>query len=135
MPKLLLLRQKGCAQNMAQSLSDQKLGICLCSLNSSYSEPPRDLCVCLKMKAGSWKQAQTHRSAISQGKAPLLISVSLKATQENSQTLVPPLHSLQIKVLPTPVTPKRGFLHKAAFHAVACSVFQRALRAMMGRST
>lgn len=91
MPKLLLLRQKGCAQNMAQSLSDQKLGICLCSLNSSYSEPPRDLWVCLKMKAGSWKQAQTHRPAISQGKAPLLISVSLKATQENSTDTCTPI--------------------------------------------
>lgn len=41
--QLLLHKQKGCAQNMAQSLSDQKLEMCLCSLNSSFSEPPRDL--------------------------------------------------------------------------------------------
>lgn len=49
------------------------------------------------LKLESWRQAQTHRSAISQGKAPLPISVSLKSAQENSQTFVPPLHSLQTK--------------------------------------
>lgn len=48
MPKLLLHRQKGCAQNMAQSLSEQKLEIYLWSLEQNFSESPRDLCCLLK---------------------------------------------------------------------------------------
>lgn len=121
--QLLIHRQKSCAQNMAQSLSDQKLEICLCSLNSSFSEPPRDLWVCSKTKAGSWKQTQTHRSAIPQGKAPLLISVSLKATQENSETLAQSAQSPDPSTT-TAVTQEWGYLHKATFQAVAWCVFE-----------
>lgn len=130
--QLLLHRQKGCAQNMAQSLSDQKLEMCLCFLNSSFSEPPRDLWICLNMKAGSWKPAQTHRSAIPQGKAPLLISVSLKATQENSETLVPPLYSLQIQVLQL-LLPQSEVIYTKPPSTLLPGVVLSVL--MMGRST